>query len=163
MDPRLVYRNNGPHMRHNGSFDHKLVSTEQEHADALANGWFDSLPEAINGEHEVTPHSAGTVGEEAGQYEPVDPSQIIRAWLSKKLDAVGIDHDHEMNEDELLFLVCHEFAKTVDDVDDDNDDNDGAPTRAELEAKATELDIKFDGRTTDRKLAAAIEAALTEA
>ena len=30
------------------------------------------------------------------------------------------------------------------------------PTREELEAKATELGLKFDGRTTDRKLSEAI-------
>lgn len=34
------------------------------------------------------------------------------------------------------------------------------PTRAELEAKARELKITFDGRTTDAKLAAKIAAAL---
>lgn len=41
-------------------------------------------------------------------------------------------------------------------VDQDN----APPTRAELEAKATELGLKFDGRTSDRKLLAAIDAAL---
>lgn len=35
-----------------------------------------------------------------------------------------------------------------------------APTRAELEQQATELEIKFDGRTTDAKLAKLIEEAL---
>lgn len=34
------------------------------------------------------------------------------------------------------------------------------PTRAELEQKATELGIAFDGRWGDKKLAAAIDAAL---
>ena len=34
------------------------------------------------------------------------------------------------------------------------------PTRAELEAKATELGLKFDGRTRDGKLAAMIDEAL---
>ena len=34
------------------------------------------------------------------------------------------------------------------------------PTRAELEQKATELGLKFDGRTSDRKLSDAIEAKL---
>jgi hypothetical protein len=34
------------------------------------------------------------------------------------------------------------------------------PTRAELEEKAKELGIRFDGRTSDAKLAANIEAAL---
>jgi hypothetical protein len=33
---------------------------------------------------------------------------------------------------------------------------DAEPTRAELEQKATELGIKFDGRTGDKKLAALI-------
>lgn len=35
-----------------------------------------------------------------------------------------------------------------------------APTRAELEQKARELSLKFDGRTTDAKLAKLIEDAL---
>lgn len=37
---------------------------------------------------------------------------------------------------------------------------DAPPTRAELEAKATELGIKFDGRTADKTLAAKIAEAL---
>ncbi len=36
------------------------------------------------------------------------------------------------------------------------------PTRGELEAKAAELGIKFDGRTTDKALAIKIEQALSE-
>lgn len=39
-------------------------------------------------------------------------------------------------------------------------DDEAPPTRAELEAKATELGIKFDGRTTDAKLGEKIAAAL---
>lgn len=39
-------------------------------------------------------------------------------------------------------------------------DDDAPPTRAEMEAKATELGIKFDGRTTDAKLGEKIAAAL---
>jgi hypothetical protein len=38
--------------------------------------------------------------------------------------------------------------------------NDGPPTRAELEQKATELALKFDGRTSDAKLGKMIEEAL---
>lgn len=37
---------------------------------------------------------------------------------------------------------------------------DSPPTRAELEQKANELNIKFDGRTTDKKLAEKIEGLL---
>jgi hypothetical protein len=40
--------------------------------------------------------------------------------------------------------------------------DDAPPTRAELEQKATDLGIKFDGRTTDARLAEKIEAALKD-
>lgn len=39
-------------------------------------------------------------------------------------------------------------------------DDSAAPTRAELEQKATELGIKFDGRTSDKKLRDLIAATL---
>lgn len=40
------------------------------------------------------------------------------------------------------------------------DESDAEPTRAELEQKATELGIKFDGRTADKTLAAKIQEAI---
>jgi hypothetical protein len=40
--------------------------------------------------------------------------------------------------------------------------DDTEPTRAELEAKAAELGIKFDGRTGDKKLGQLIQAKLSE-
>lgn len=46
---------------------------------------------------------------------------------------------------------------------DNAPDESTAPTRAELEQKATELGLKFDGRTGDKKLAALIAAALEPA
>ena len=39
---------------------------------------------------------------------------------------------------------------------------DAAPTRDELEAKATELGIRFDGRTKDKKLGQLIQDRLSE-
>jgi hypothetical protein len=47
-------------------------------------------------------------------------------------------------------------AQTVEVVDTAPED-DAAPTRAELEAKATELGIRFDGRTKDKKLGQLIQ------
>ena len=47
-------------------------------------------------------------------------------------------------------------AQAVEVVDTAPED-DAAPTRAELEAKATELGIRFDGRTKDKKLGQLIQ------
>jgi hypothetical protein len=41
-------------------------------------------------------------------------------------------------------------------------DEDALPTREELEAKATELGIRFDGRTKDKKLGQLIQDRLSE-
>lgn len=49
-------------------------------------------------------------------------------------------------------------AQEVQDVATTTDpEDDAAPTRAELEAKATELGIRFDGRTRDKKLGQLIQ------
>jgi hypothetical protein len=58
-------------------------------------------------------------------------------------------------------LLCEQDANPLQATAHVPDDN-AAPTRAELEAKATELGIKFDGRTRDKKLAQLIEDTLTK-
>jgi hypothetical protein len=63
---------------------------------------------------------------------------------SKPID--GINH---------RLLREQELAKEVVEVEDNS-----APTRAELEIMATELGIKFDGRTTDKRLSDKIDQAL---
>lgn len=59
----------------------------------------------------------------------------------------------------LRMAVEHQAAPTGAQVPDD----DAPPTRAELEQKATELGIKFDGRWGDKRLAQAIADALKKA
>ena len=55
--PVLVFKNNGPHQRAGGSYDHKVVESVEELEAALADGWFATLPEAI-GEKAVTASDA---------------------------------------------------------------------------------------------------------
>lgn len=98
--PTLVYRCPGEHQRHGGTYKFKQVQDEQQLDAALADGWFETLPEAIDGKPPVA--AAPTAVE--------DPS----------------------------------------------------PNRAELEQKANELEIKFDGRTSDKKLFDLINATLEQ-
>lgn len=55
------------------------------------------------------------------------------------------------------FASVPEALSGVHDVADESQ-----PTRAELEQKANELELKFDGRTSDAKLAKLIESAIKE-
>lgn len=55
-----------------------------------------------------------------------------------------------------------QLAVTVVESEPKSVDDETAPTREELEAKATELGIRFDGRTKDKKLGQLIQDRLSE-
>ena len=75
---------------------------------------------------------------------------------SKPID--GINHRLLREQAEAAAQAAAQAVEVVDTAPDDN----AAPTRAELEAKATELGIRFDGRTKDKKLGQLIQDKLGE-
>ena len=97
--PTLVYKGHGPHSRAGGTYDYAAANDQEELDAKLADGWFTTLPEAID---------------------------------------------------------AHDKPAAV------KSDDTAPPTRKELEAKAKELGIKFDKKTTDAELSAAITAALAK-
>lgn len=54
-------------------------------------------------------------------------------------------------------LLREQAAAKVVQIVEEVPEDDAPPTRAELEAKAKELGIKFDGRTSDKKLGQLIQ------
>ena len=70
---------------------------------------------------------------------------------SKPID--GINHRLLREQAEAAAQAEAQAMQVVDTAPED----DAAPTRAELEAKATELGIRFDGRTKDKKLGQLIQ------
>jgi hypothetical protein len=92
----MVYRCPGPLPGNGFTWATKGVKSKEEHEQALKDGWFRTLPEAVAGKHAVI----------------------------------------EKNDDKR------------------------PPTRAELEQKAAELNIKFDKKTTDKALGDLITKAL---
>jgi hypothetical protein len=70
----------------------------------------------------------------------------------------GINYRLLREQEEAAAQAQAQAVEAVDTVPDD----DAAPTREELEAKATELGIRFDGRTRDKKLGQLIQDRLSE-
>ena len=70
---------------------------------------------------------------------------------SKPID--GINHRLLREQAEAAAQAAAQAVEVVDTAPED----DAAPTRAELEAKAKELGIRFDGRTGDKKLGQLIQ------
>lgn len=75
---------------------------------------------------------------------------------SKPID--GINHRLLREQAEAAAQAAAEAVEVVEAAPED----DAAPTREELEAKATELGIRFDGRTKDKKLGQLIQDRLSE-
>lgn len=87
--------------------------------------------------------------------------QNAQHWLTEKANGLGLEVEEGLSADELLFLICDAYANKKD--PDEVPDEQKPATRDELEAKAKELNIQFDGRTSDAGLAKRIEDALKEA
>lgn len=70
------------------------------------------------------------------------------------------------SDDELEVAIADGWFMSIDEAmaEAHNEESldDVPPTREEMEIKARELDLKFDGRTSDRKLLEMINAAISE-
>lgn len=103
--PDLVYRCPGEHTCKGGSYKSKQVKNEAEHAAALADGWFDTLPGALE-------------GKPAKLAEPVvktadETAPPTREELKQKAADLGIKHAHNVTDAKLAELIAAKLAEPV--------------------------------------------------
>ena len=139
--PAMIYRSPGQQRKPGGgTYNFDSVQTQEELDAKLAAGWFESSAEAIE-----------AAGENAGGFKKPKPKWAIKP-VKKKKPAKPLDWREQ---------VKAEPAPAAE-PEPEPIDEDTAPTREELEAKATELGIRFDGRTKDKKLGQLIQDRLSE-
>lgn len=93
----------------------------------------------------VHQRTGGTYTYQSVQDEAGHAESLKGGWFATLPEAIDA-HDNPKKP-----AMIESLEKLVDAVA-----SDAPPTRAELEQKAKELGLKFDGRTTDKKLAALI-------
>jgi hypothetical protein len=81
--PTIVYRCPGMHQRPGGTYDYLAIESEEELADAIKDGWFKTLPEAM-GEK-----SAPKIVAE----EPSNEGSVSRAELEEMATSLKIKFD----------------------------------------------------------------------
>lgn len=84
--PRLVYKCPGKHPCQGGTYSYQSVDCGAELKAALANGWYESIPDAIEGKP---------------LDEPVDNSPPTRAELEQKAGELGIKIDGRWSDKRL--------------------------------------------------------------
>ena len=130
--PRMVYISPGMSTTRGGTFDYTVANDEEGLAHLLASGWFETIAEALAGEREEP--EVEDVPEPEAESEPEPVVEVV-----------------EPAEEEPAPV------EAVEDAPADEPDYNIEPTREELEMKATELGLQFDGRTSDNKLRQRIE------
>lgn len=131
--PRMVYISPGMSTTRGGTFDYTVANDEEGLAHLLASGWFETIAEALAGERE----EPEDVSHETEPEPEPEPEPVVEA----------------VEEDPAPV----EAAPEPDPEPADEPDYNIEPTREELEMKATELGLQFDGRTSDNKLRQRIE------
>ena len=84
----IVYRCPGPHQRPGGTYDFRGVTSQEEEAELLSQGWFGTVPEAIAGKASLVEL-------------PPDVSPPTREELEQKAKELNIKFDKKMS-DEVL-------------------------------------------------------------
>jgi hypothetical protein len=137
----MIYKSPGQQRKPGGgTYNFDSVQTQEELDAKLEAGWFESSAEAIE-----------AAGDNAGGFQKPKPKWAIKPTKKKK-PAKPLD--------------WREAVKVVPAPAPESEpgpiDEESGPTREELEAKATELGIRFDGRTKDKKLGQLIQDRLSE-
>lgn len=134
--PALAYQSPGNHRRSGGgTYKYIAVNSQTEWDERLAAGWFESSAAAIL-----------AAGDKATAPMKPKPKWAITVKKKKK-PAKPLDWRK----------LTKEKQTQLNPIQSDPINDDAPPTRAELESKAIELGIKFDGRTKDKRLAYLID------
>lgn len=145
--PRFVYRAPGPCKYSGGArYGFVVVNSVEEYDAHLAQDYHVTPLEAIvaAGEPAFTTHLNKRQLKAVAKAKP---------WL--RLQASQKPLQPLLSAEEVSALIAPISQAPV-------PDDDAPPTRAELEQKARELGVKFDGRTTDGALLRRINAAMKE-
>jgi hypothetical protein len=135
----MLYKSPGIYKKPGGgTYTYISVQTQEEFDAKLDDGWFESSAKAI----EV----AGENATPAGKPKPKWAMKPVK----RKKPAKPLDWRDQIK------------AAPAPEPDPQPIDEDAGPTREELEVKATELGIRFDGRTKDKKLGQLIQDRLSE-
>ena len=139
--PVMLYKSPGIYKKPGGgTYTYISVQTQEEFYEKIDAGWFESSAQAIE--------AAGENATPAGKPKPKWAIKPIK----KKKPPKPLDWRDQVKAE----------PAPAPEPEPEPIDEDAGPTREELEAKATELGIRFDGRTKDKKLGQLIQDRLSE-
>lgn len=146
--PKMLYRLGGTlntEAIHGGHYSTKIVNDEAEQEAAVADGWRETTPAAKDAHATEERNKAEAIdAKKRAEAEAEEDRRVEARRAAEEADARRAAEAKRAEEE------AAEAAKKR------------PPTREELEQQATELEIPFGPKTSDKKLAEAIDAKLAE-
>ena len=105
--PTLVYRCPGHHQCPGGTFDYRPIETADQLEQALAAGWFETLPQAMAGERLLPAKPAEKIGPQAETTEDITPP---RAELEQEARHLKIKFTKRTPDADLFALIKQAYA-----------------------------------------------------
>jgi hypothetical protein len=96
--PALVYKGKGPHFRAGGTYDYAAANDQEAFDAKLADGWFTTLPEAIDANDKPAIVKS-------------DNAPPTRAELETKAKELGIQFGKKTTDAELSVAITKALAK----------------------------------------------------
>lgn len=155
--PRMVYQAGGNEEIHGGRFAINIVNDQDELDAALAGGWCLTTTDAAE-----APERERRARLEAADRAEEERARAVQAEADAQAarEAAAREQAEQAERDRIAAEArAAADAAAAKQKQDDN----APPTRAELEAKATELGIEFSPNIGDKKLGERIAAALAKA
>jgi hypothetical protein len=126
--PRFVFKDKGAELRHGGTYSVKLVADDQEYLNAVLNGWFATLLEAINPKPIPPSLPSSVVDIPFTESEMLDPeiaedmAPATREELELRATQLGISFHHRLSNENLMKKIeealMAKIAKPPGDVDE---------------------------------------------
>jgi hypothetical protein len=120
--PALLYRCPGPNQCQGGSFSHVAAADQAEYDQRITDGWYATVPDALNPPKPAAVAVAPVEGEDMGLTgllpavevaPPEDNAAPTRAELEAKAAEMGIKVDGRWSDAKIASLIADELAKVA--------------------------------------------------
>lgn len=109
--PQMLFKAGGPELIHGAAFTIKIVNDADEHAAAIADGWCETTPEALDAqqaERENAERAAAAAAAQAAAADSTKPA--TREELEQKATELGIPFSARVSDKKLGESIAAKLA-----------------------------------------------------
>lgn len=110
--PMMLYKAGGPEQIHGGSFSTLIVGNLDEHDAAIADGWCETTPDALDAQQAEKERAARAAAERAEQTSGDSAKPPTREELEQKATELGIAFSARLSDKKLGEAIAAKLAES---------------------------------------------------